>query len=154
MQTSAQIRIGALAGLVGGLTIWAYELVVWVHYLHLRTVRGLFENSAALAFGPSANAWPVPMALVVSALVHFATAMVWGVLFSVSWPALRKRQIEATLAALCFGILAWVVMHNIVLAIFSPNPSTYTVYSVLNGLVSHTFAFAVPVALIVKRYSK
>jgi len=38
-----------------------------------------------------------------------------------------------------------------VLALFSPASPTYTVYSVLNGLMAHTFAFSVPMALVIKR---
>lgn len=146
-----RVVVGAWAGFVGGITIWLYELVVWVHFLQLRTVRGLLENSAMLAFGAQAAQWPSPWTLVVSALVHFITAMAWGVLFALIWPSLQRKQIEATLAALFFGIFAWVVMHNVVLAAFSPQPPTYTTYVVLNGFVSHTFAFSVPLALIVKR---
>lgn len=145
------LRAGAIAGFIGGVTIWLYEIVVWVHLLQIRTMQGLFENSAVLAFGPAASAWPEPLPLIASALVHFVTAIIWGVLFALLWPPLRARGIEATLAALFFGIFAWIVMHNVVLALFSPAPPTYTVYSVLNGFVSHTFAFSVPVALIVKR---
>jgi hypothetical protein len=146
-----QLRAGAIAGFIGGITIWLYEIVVWVHLLHLRTMQGLFENSAVLAFGPAVAQWPEPLPLIVSALVHFVTAMIWGIVFALLWPWLRARGIEATLAALFFGICAWIVMHNVVLALFSPAPPTYTVYSVLNGFVSHTFAFSVPVALIIKR---
>ena len=29
--------------------------------------------------------------------------------------------------------------------------ATYTVYSVINGLMAHTFAFSVPMALVIKR---
>jgi hypothetical protein len=37
-----------------------------------------------------------------------------------------------------FGIFAWIVMHNLLLAAFPPAPPSYTVYSVINGLMSHT----------------
>jgi hypothetical protein len=150
----ATLRLGALAGLAGGCTIWLYELVVWVHFLRIRTVEGLLENSAVLVFGPRAAAWPHPVTLAVSALVHFATAAAWGALFALLWPALRRRAVEATLAALFYGVFAWVVMHNVVLAALSPVPPSYTTYVVLNGLVSHTFAFSVPVALLVKRHAR
>ena len=83
--------------------------------------------------------------------IHFLTAVLWGILFALIWPALRARCIEATLAALFYGIFAWVFMHNVVLALFSPAPPAYTVYSVLNGLMAHTFAFSVPMALVIKR---
>ncbi len=142
--------VGVEAGLLGGTVIWGYELVVWVHLLHLRTVFGLFQNSAVLALGNEVKAWPAAASLAASGLIHYATAVAWAVPFSWAWPALRARGVEATLAALFYGILAWVVMHNVVLALFSPAPPTYTVYGVLNGFVSHTFAFSVPVALWIK----
>ncbi len=47
--------------------------------------------------------------------------------FAWAWPRLRARDVEATLAALVYGILAWVVMHWVVLDYFSPAPPTYTV---------------------------
>jgi len=145
------VCVGAIAGFVGGVTIWLYELIVWVHFLKIRTVRGLLENTAVLAFGHAADAWRPPLALLVSTCVHFLTACAWGIAFAWIWPFFRRRQIEVTLVALFFGVLAWIIMHNIVLAIFSPDPPAYTTYSVLNGFVSHTFGFAVPLALIVKR---
>jgi len=79
---------------------------------------------------------------------------VWGVGFAYLWPTLRTWRIEATLAALFYGVFAWIIMHVLVLAWFSPAPPVYTVYSVLNGLVSHTFAFSVPVALMIKRLTR
>ena len=148
------IGVGVVAGLLGGVTIWIYELVVWVHFLRLRSVLGLLENSALLAFGERASQWPHAVTLAVSGAVHFVTAAMWGIGFACIWPALRTRGIEATLAALFYGAGAWVVMHNLVLAYFSPAPPVYTTYSVLNGLVSHTFAFAVPVALLIKRLTR
>ena len=154
MTTQRLLRVGALAGFVGGITIWIYELVVWVHYLHLRTVLGLFENTAVLAFGPKVLNLATPWTLLISAVVHFLTAMVWGALFALLWPSLRARHIEATLAALFYGVFAWVVMHSFVLAAFSPNPPEYTVYVVLNGFLSHTFAFTVPMALMVKSMTR
>ena len=30
------LGVGAIAGLVGGVASWIYELVVWVHFLHLK----------------------------------------------------------------------------------------------------------------------
>jgi len=151
---AALTRAGAVAGFVGGVTIWMYELLVWVHYLHIRTVRGLLENSAVLAFGPRVQKLASPLPLLISAAVHFITAMVWGMGFAYLWPTLRAWRVEATLAALFFGVFAWIVMHVLVLAWFSPAPPVYTVYSVLNGFVSHTFAFSVPVALIIKHRTR
>ena len=150
MATGAQLRAGVVAGLVGALTSWLYELVVWVQLLHLTTVSGIAANTAVLSFGPGIRSLGAG-ALALGVAIHFLTAVIWGSLFAFIWPALRARSIEATLAALFYGVFAWVIMHNVVLALFSPAPPTYTVYSVINGLMAHTFAFSVPMALIIKR---
>ena len=149
------LGIGIAAGLVGGITSWIYELVVWVHFLQLKkSPYDLVVGTASLAFGKRAEAWPGAVQILVSVAVHFGTSLFWGVLFALLWPFFRRRQAEATLVALFFGVFAWVFMHNVLLAAFAPNPPTYTTYSVLNGLVSHTFAFSVPIALVVKRLSR
>jgi hypothetical protein len=148
--SAAQLRAGVAGGLVGAVTSWLYELIVWVRLLHLTSVYGIAENTAVLSFGTGIRRLGAA-AFALGVGIHFLTAVIWGIGFALIWPALRARAIEATLAALCYGILAWVVMHNVVLALFSPAPPTYTVYSVLNGLMAHTFAFSVPMALVIKR---
>jgi hypothetical protein len=145
-----KLRAGIVGGVVGAVSSWLYELVVWVHYLHLTTVRGIAENTAVLSFGPSIRSLGAA-AVALGVAIHFLTAVLWGILFACIWPALRARAIEATLAALFYGIFAWVFMHNVVLALFSPAPPSYTTYSVINGLMAHTFAFSVPLALVIKR---
>jgi hypothetical protein len=147
---AAQLRAGVMGGLVGALTSWLYELIVWVHLLHLTSVAGIAENTAVLSFGTSIRRLGAG-ALALGVAIHFLTAVIWGILFALIWPALKARSIEATLAALFYGIFAWVVMHDVVLALFSPAPPSYTVYSVINGLMAHTFAFSVPMALVIKR---
>jgi hypothetical protein len=150
MKVSAQLRAGVAGGVVGAVTSWLYELIVWVRLLHLTSAYGIAENTAVLSFGTGIRSLGAA-AFALGVGIHFLTAVIWGIGFALIWPALRARSIEATLAALCYGIFAWVVMHNVVLALFSPAPPTYTVYSVLNGLMAHTFAFSVPMALVIKR---
>jgi hypothetical protein len=147
---NAKLRAGVVGGLVGAVTSWLYELVVWVRLLHLTSAYGIAENTAVLSFGPGIRRFGAG-AFALGVCIHFLTAVLWGILFALIWPALRARSIEATLAALFYGIFAWIIMHNVVLALFSPAPPTYTVYSVLNGFVAHTFAFSVPLALVIKR---
>ncbi len=150
---NAKLRAGVLGGLVGAATSWIYELIVWVRLLHLTSAYGIAENTAVLSFGTGIRRLGAG-AFALGVGIHFLTAVVWGIVFALIWPALRARSIEATLAALFYGIFAWIIMHNVVLALFSPAPPTYTVYSVLNGFVAHTFAFSVPMALVIKRLLK
>ena len=147
---SATLRAGLIGGVVGAVTSWLYELIVWVRLLHLTSAYGIAENTAVLSFGPAIRRLGAG-AFALGVCIHFLTAVLWGILFALIWPALRARSIEATLAALFYGIFAWIIMHNVVLALFSPAPPTYTVYSVLNGFVAHSFAFSVPMALVIKR---
>ena len=121
--TFAKLGAGIAAGLVGAVTSWIYELIVWVHYLRLTTVAGIAENTAVLSFGAGIRHLGNG-ALALGVAIHFLTAVIWGILFAFIWPALRARSIEATLAALFYGVFAWVVMHNVVLALFSPAPPT------------------------------
>ncbi len=150
---NAKLRAGIIGGLLGAVTSWLYELIVWVRLLHLTSAYGIAENTAVLSFGPGIRRLGAG-AFALGVGIHFLTAIVWGIGFALIWPALRARSIEATLAALFYGIFAWIIMHNVVLALFSPAPPTYTVYSVLNGFVAHTFAFSVPMALLIKRLLK
>ena len=147
---TATLRAGLIGGLVGGLGIWLYELVVWVNLLHLTDFKGMLEGAATLSLGPAIHRLGA-MTAGLGVAIHFAFAALWGIGFAWLWPMLKARGIEATLAALFYGIFAWIVMHNVLLALFAPTPPTYTTYSVLNGFVSHTFAFTVPMALVIKR---
>jgi hypothetical protein len=145
----AQLSAGLYGGLLGGVTIWVYELVDQSLLRQVTAPDQIVENTAALVFGPRIREFG-PLAYGLGVLIHFATALIWGVLFALIWPFLRARKVEATLAALFFGVFAWVVMHNLLLARFSPNPPSYTVLTVINGFMSHTVGFAVPMALLIK----
>ena len=148
---AARLRLsaGLLGGLVGGVTIWIYEFVVQAWLMKTGTPYSIVENTAVLCFGPTIRSLGLG-AFGLGIVIHFATALIWGVVFAWLWPALRARGVEATLAALVFGIVAWIVMHNVLLATFSPNPPVYTVLSVINGFMSHALGFAVPMALVIK----
>ena len=128
-----KLRQGMVAGLVGGFTIWV-------------------QHTAQLLLGSGILRYGV-LAFVIGLVVHTLTAIVWAVLFAFVWPQLRRWGWEASFAALPFGVLAWVVMHLVILARFSPDPPVYTTYVVINGLMSHMIALMVPVALVVKTLS-
>jgi hypothetical protein len=94
---------------VAAVTGWIYELLVWVRLLHLTGPYGIAENTAVLSFGPEIRSLGAG-AFTLGVCIHCLTAVVWGILFALIWPALRARSIEATLAVL-----------------LSPAPPTYTV---------------------------
>jgi hypothetical protein len=145
----ARVSTGLTAGLVGGITIWIYEIVDQTFIRKVASPWQIAINTSVLAFGPKMKELGV-LAFVLGVAIHFAVALAWGVLFALIWPMLKARKVEATLAGLVYGVFAWVVMHNGLLNTFSPNPPPYTGFSILNGMVSHTAGFAIPLALTVK----
>jgi hypothetical protein len=144
------IRAGAIGGLAGGLTIWLYEAVVWVGAQHLMPLAGIPRNATGLVFGKDVQESLGWWAYLVGTGIHFLFSVAWGVLFAWIWPHFRKRGYEATLVALFFAVLAWIVMHVAIVLASNNHPNYYDPVVIIGGLMSHLF-FAVPLALIVKR---
>ena len=67
---------------------------------------GIPRNATGLVFGKAVQDGLGAGCYVLGTAIHFAFALVWGVLFASAWPALRRRGIEATLAALGYAVLA------------------------------------------------
>jgi hypothetical protein len=66
------------------------------------------------------------------------------------WPYFRRRGYEATLVALFFAVIVWVVMHVAIALVSANHPNYLDPNVVIGGFMSHLF-FAVPLALIVKQ---
>lgn len=145
----SSVRAGALGGLVGGMTIWVYEAIVWVGAQHLLPMSGIPPNAAGLVFGKrfqlAIGAWAYPL----GTTIHFAFAIAWGVLFAMLWPKARRRGYEATLIAIPYAALAWVVMHVAISIASNDHPNYLDPTVILGGVMSHIF-FTVPMALVVK----
>ena len=144
------IRAGIAGGLVGGVVIWIYEAAIWVGVQHLMPLAGIPRNATGLVFGQQVQDSLGPVAYVVGTLIHFCFAIAWGVLFALIWPSFRRRNIEATLVALFYAVVAWIVMHAAIMVVSSNHPNYYDPNVVIGGFLSHFF-FTVPLALVVKR---
>ncbi len=146
----AIIRAGLIGGLVGGVTIWIYEAVVWVGAQHLMPLSGIPPNATGLVFGKkfqqAIGMWAYPF----GASIHFGFALVWGVLFAAIWPSFRRRGYEATFIALFYAVIAWIVMHVAISIASNDHPNYHDPVVIIGGFMSHIF-FAVPLALVVKR---
>ena len=71
-------------------------------------------------------------------------------LFAFLWPYFRRRGYEATLVALFYAVIIWIVMH-VAIAIASANHPNYLDPNVIiGGFMSHFF-YTVPLALVVKQ---
>ena len=145
-----RIRIGAIAGLTGGIIIWIYEALVWVGVQHLMPLAGIPRNATGLVFGKDVQESLGALAYVVGTGIHFVFAIGWGVLFAFIWPWFRRRGFEATFVALFYAVIAWIVMHLAIMAAGTNHPNYGDPGVVIGGFMSHLF-FTVPLALVVKR---
>jgi hypothetical protein len=143
-------RAGVIGGLVGGVIVWVYEAVVWVGVQHQMPFSGIFRNATGLVFGKHAQESLGWLAYLIGIAIHFFFSIVWGVLFARIWPYFRKRGYEATLVALFYAMIAWIVMHLAIVLVSSSHPDYTDPNVVIGGLMSHSF-FTVPLALVIKR---
>ena len=144
------VRAGLIGGFVGGVSIWIYEAIVWVGLQRLMPLGGIPRNATGLAFGKAAQESLGPLAYVLGTGIHFFFCFVWGVLFAFLWPYFRRRGYEATLVALFFAVILWIVMHAAIALVTSDHPNYLDPNVVIGGFMSHLF-YAVPLALVVKR---
>jgi hypothetical protein len=146
---NAAIRAGLIGGLLGGVVIWIYEAIVWVGVQHLMPLAGIPRNATGLVFGKDAQDWLGAFAYVVGTGIHFVFALAWGVVFALIWPYFRRRGYEATLVALIFAVVLWIVMHVAIAIVSSNHPDYLDPTVIIGGFMSHIF-YAVPLALYVK----
>jgi hypothetical protein len=144
------LRAGLVGGLVGGVVVWIYEAVVWVGLQHQMPLAGIARNAAGLVFGKDAQESLGALAYVIGIGIHFFFSLVWGVLFAKVWPYFRARGYEATLVALPYAMIAWIVMHVAIVLVSNSHPNYLDPNVVIGGFMSHFF-FTVPLALVVKR---
>ena len=144
----AKIRVGLIGGLTGGIIIWIYEAIVWVGVQHLMPLAGIPRNATGLVFGKGVQESLGALAYVVGTGIHFFFALVWGVIFAFLWPSFRKY--EATLVAMFFAVVLWIVMHVLIALVTNDHPNYLDPNVVIGGFMSHFF-YAIPLALIVKQ---
>jgi hypothetical protein len=144
------VRAGLIGGLVGGVSIWNYEAIVWVGVQHLMPLGGIPRNATGLVFGKAVQEALGPLAYILGTGIHFFFCFVWGVFFAFLWPYFRRRGYEATLVALFFAVILWIVMHSAIALVTSDHPNYLDPNVVIGGFMSHLF-YAVPLALVVKR---
>ncbi|MEY4268919.1 MAG: hypothetical protein RLZZ58_135 [Pseudomonadota bacterium] len=144
------IRAGMVGGLWGGVIIWIYEAIVWVGIQNLMPLAGIPRNATGLVFGKAFQDSVGVFAYAIGTSIHFLFAIGWGVAFAFAWPWFRKRQWDATLAAMVFAVLLWIVMHVAIAVVGDDHPDYLDPVIVIGGFMSHFF-YAVPMALIVKR---
>jgi len=149
-EVQTKIRAGLLGGLLGGVIIWIYEAIVWVGVQHLMPLYGIPRNATGLVFGKGVQESLGGLAYVVGTSIHFFFALAWGVAFAFAWPYFRRRFYEATLVALLFAVILWIVMHIAIALVTNDHPNYLDPNVVIGGIMSHIF-YTVPLALFVKQ---
>ena len=144
------VRAGLIGGLVGGVSIWVYEAIVWVGIQGQMPPAGIPRNATGLVFGMDVQEALGPFAYVLGTGIHFFFCFVWGALFAFLWPFFRARGYEATLVALIFAVIVWIAMHCAIALVSSDHPNYLDPNVVIGGMMSHLF-YTVPLALVVKR---
>ena len=144
------VRAGLLGGLAGGVIIWIYEAIVWVGVQHLMPLAGIPRNATGLVFGKEVQESLGALAYIVGTAIHFFFALAWGVLFAFMWAYFRRRGYEATLVALFFAVILWIVMHVAIAIVSNDHPKYLDPSVIIGGFMSHFF-YAVPLALIVRQ---
>ncbi len=143
------IRAGVIGGLIGGVTIWIYEAVVWVGVQHLLPLGGIPRNATGLVFGKAVQEQLGGLAYLLGTGIHFFFCLAWGVLFAYLWPSLHRRGYEAALAAMGYAFIIWIVMHAAIMIATNDHPNYFDPNVVIGGFMSHFF-YTVPLALYVK----
>src|SRR5271165_4607776 len=85
-QVGETVSAGLLGGLVGGVTIWIYEAIVWVGVQRLMPLAGIPRNATGLVFGKAAQEALGALAYILGTAIHFFFCFAWGVLFAFLWP--------------------------------------------------------------------
>jgi hypothetical protein len=147
---SHAVLAGLIGGFAGGVIIWFYEAIVWVGVQHLMPLEGIPRNATGLVFGKEVQDSLGAVAYAVGTSIHFFFALAWGVLFAFIWPFFSRRGAEATLVALFYAAVLWVVMHVAINVVSSNHPNYYDPNVIIGGFMSHFF-FTVLLALIVKK---
>src|ERR1700687_1437521 len=134
-ETKESVRAGLIGGLVGGVTIWIYEAIVWVGIQHLMPMAGIPRNATGLVFGKEVQESLGALAYVVGTGIHFFFCFAWGVLFAFAWPYFRRRGYEATLVALFYAVIIWIVMHAAIMVVSTNHPDYFDPMVVIGGFV-------------------
>ncbi len=91
------VSAGLLGGLVGGVSIWIYEAIVWVGVTRLMPLAGIPRNATGLVFGKEVQDSLGPFAYILGKGIHFFFCFAWAALFAYLGPicgsgVMRRRS--------------------------------------------------------------
>lgn len=139
-------------GLIAGtLDITAASVNVW-----LNSGRGpisTFQSVAGGLYGAETFNGGYKTAALGLAL-HFFIATTWAAVYYLASRKLKFMVSRAILSGVFYGIAVWIFMSLVVLPLSAWKTSSYPLKSVITGIIIHIFCIGLPIALIVRRFSK
>lgn len=142
----------ARAIVLGGLTVGALDALDAIIFFGFRGVSPgrIFQGIATGLLGPSARQGGIPT-IVAGVAIHFfiATCIVALYCLASRWlPVLRKRPL---LLGPIYGILAYIVMNEVVITLAFGQQPLPPLPVLLNGLLIHMLGVGLPSALFARR---
>ncbi len=88
--------------------------------------------------------------------LHFLIATIWTAVFYLASRRLEFLVRQAVIWGALYGVVVYFFMYFVVLPLSAihAKPSSYPFSSIIIGLAIHIFCVGLPIALVVRRYSK
>lgn len=155
METAANGR-GWQAILVGGLVAGVLDITAacvsgWL--LSGASPMRIFQSVAGGLYGKAAFEGGMQTALLGLAL-HFLIATTATAVYYLASRKLSFLVNQSVLAGVIYGVLMWCFMYLIVIPLTPLGAPTYSFSNVLRGVLIHIFFVGLPIALVVRRFSR
>jgi hypothetical protein len=147
---------GLKAILLGGLAAGVLDITAASVNIWLRSGRGpisTFQSVAGGLYGAETFNGGYRTAAIGLAL-HFFIALTAAAVYYLASRQLKFLLRQTVLGGVLYGIAVWLFMYLVVLPLSAWKVSTYTVSSVTTGVLIHIFCVGLPIALIIRRFSK
>jgi len=152
LRKSDGLRAILFGGLIAGiLDITAASVNVW-----LNSGRGListFQSVAGGLYGAETFKGGYKTAAIGLA-IHFFIATTATAVYYLASRRLKFMVSQAILSGILYGIAVWLVMYLVVLPLSAWKTSTYAFKAVITGILIHILFVGLPIALVVRRFSK
>jgi hypothetical protein len=151
LKKSDGLRAILFGGLIAGtLDITAASINVWLKVGH--SPIWTFQSVAGGLYGAETfNGGYATAALGLA--IHFFIALTAAAVYYLASRKLKFMISQAILSGVLYGIFVWLFMNLIVLPM-TPLKIPYPFWSVVIGIIIHIFCIGLPIALIVRRFSK
>jgi len=143
--------------LLGGLIAGAFDISYACIYTYI--VRGtsairILQSVASGVLGAKAFAGGLKTAVLGLAL-HFLIALTAAAVYYLASRRLRFLITQAIISGVIYGIGIYLFMNFVVLPLSAiPFKMSYPLSSLIGGLLIHMFGIGLPIALVVRRYSR